>query len=84
MRRQQELSQKALALKQAASSGYDESAKLERLVVPLWPDAGEALGLSRNCTYHSARRGEIPTVRFGRVLRVPIAALRRMLETAGT
>ena len=60
----------------------DECTRLERLVVPLWPDAGQALGLSRNCTYDSARRGEIPTVRFGRVLRVPIAALKRLVESA--
>jgi hypothetical protein len=63
-----------------ATPHSDECAKLERLVVPLWPDAGQALGLSRNCTYDSAKRGEIPTVRFGRVLRVPIVALRRMVE----
>jgi hypothetical protein len=61
----------------------DECTKLEPLVVPLWPDAGQALGLSRNCTYDSARRGEIPTVRFGRVLRVQIAALRRLVNEVG-
>jgi excisionase family DNA binding protein len=61
----------------------DESTRLERMVVPLWPDAGQALGLSRNCTYDSARRGEIPTIRFGRTIRVPIAALKRLLESAG-
>jgi hypothetical protein len=58
----------------------DECVKLERLVVPLWPDAGQALGLSRNRTYESARQGEIPTIRFGRVLRVPIPALRKMVD----
>jgi excisionase family DNA binding protein len=56
---------------------------VERLVMPLWPDAGQALGLSRNATYEAARRGEIPTIRFGRLIKVPTAALRRMLENAG-
>jgi excisionase family DNA binding protein len=51
--------------------------------VPLWPDAGKALGLSRNHTYEAARAGEIPTVKFGRTIRVPLAALRKMLEDAG-
>jgi excisionase family DNA binding protein len=61
--------------------GHDGS--LEKLAVPLWPDAGKALGLSRNHTYDAARAGEIPTVKFGRTIRVPLAALRKMLEDAG-
>jgi excisionase family DNA binding protein len=61
--------------------GHD--ARLEKLAVPLWPDAGKALGLSRNHTYDAARAGEIPTVKFGRTIRVPLAALRKMLEDAG-
>ena len=56
---------------------------VEPLVMPLWPDAGQALGLSRNATYDAARRGEIPTIRFGKLIKVPTAALRRMLENAG-
>lgn len=41
--------------------------------------AGEWLGLSRSCAYEAAARGQIPTLRFGRRLRVPVAQLRRML-----
>jgi len=55
----------------------------EPLVIPLWPNAGQALGLSRNATYDAAKRGEIPTIRFGKLIKVPTAALRRMLENAG-
>ena len=51
--------------------------------MPLWPEAVRALGLSRNATYDAAKRGEIPTVRFGKLIKVPTAALRRMLENAG-
>jgi excisionase family DNA binding protein len=47
--------------------------------VDLWPTAGQALGIGRNTAYEAARRGEIPTVRCGRRLRVPTAALRRLL-----
>ncbi len=53
---------------------------LERPTAPLWPDAGQACGLGRNATYDAARRGEIPTLRFGRSLRVPPAALLAMLH----
>jgi excisionase family DNA binding protein len=61
--------------------GHDGS--LEKLAVPLWPDVGKALGLSRNHTYEAARSGEIPTIKIGRCLRVPLAALNEMLEDAG-
>ena len=52
------------------------------LVVPLWPHAGKALGLSRGSTYAAAERGEIPTIRIGRLLRVPVRSLEKMLERA--
>lgn len=47
--------------------------------VALWPDAGQLLGLGRSATYEAARRGEIPTLRFGRAVRVPTAALHQLL-----
>ena len=37
------------------------------------------VGLGRSSAYEAARRGEIPTIRFGRSLRVPTAKLRQML-----
>ena len=57
--------------------GHDGS--LEKLAVPLWPDAGKAFGLSRNHTYDAARTGEIPTIKIGHCLLVPLAALNKML-----
>jgi excisionase family DNA binding protein len=42
-------------------------------------DAGEALGISRGSAYEAAKNGQIPTIRIGRRLVVPTAALRRML-----
>jgi len=44
------------------------------------PQAGQMAGLSRNGSYAAAERGEIPTIRFGRLLRVPAAAWDRMLQ----
>jgi hypothetical protein len=35
------------------------------------PDAGKMAGLSRNGSYAAAQRGEIPTIQFGRLKRVP-------------
>jgi excisionase family DNA binding protein len=44
------------------------------------PEAGRLLGLNRNKAYAAAAAGEIPTIRFGRLLKVPKAALDRLLE----
>jgi len=38
--------------------------------------------LSRNGAYDAAARGEIPTIKIGRLLRVPIRALEAMLDRA--
>jgi len=43
------------------------------------PDAGALLGLGRSAAYSAAGSGQIPTLRLGRKLRVPTAALRRMV-----
>ena len=48
------------------------------------PEAGlRYFGLSRNAAYDAAARGEIPVVKIGRLLRVPVRALERMLDAAG-
>ena len=47
------------------------------------PEAGRILGIRRNASYDAARRGDIPTLRIGRLLRVPVVALERKLEEAG-
>jgi hypothetical protein len=38
------------------------------------PEAGAKLGLNRNASYGAAKRGEIPTIKIGRLLKVPKAA----------
>jgi Helix-turn-helix domain len=48
------------------------------------PEAGRKyFGLSRNGAYDAAARGEIPTIKIGRLLRVPVRALEKMLDRAG-
>jgi hypothetical protein len=48
------------------------------------PEAGKRyFDLGRNASYEAARRGELPTIKIGRRLRVPIVALERMLGEAG-
>lgn len=50
-----------------------------KATIPLWPDAGTLLGLSKNSTYAAAHRGDIPTLRFKSKFVVPVAPLLRML-----
>ena len=48
------------------------------------PTAGKRYyGLGRQASYEAAKRGDIPTIRVGKLLRVPIAAMDRKLESAG-
>jgi hypothetical protein len=48
------------------------------------PEAGALyFGLKPARAYQAAARGEIPTIRIGRLLRVPVAAMDRLLATAG-
>ena len=45
-------------------------------------EVAKVLGIGRNQAYEAARRGEIPSIRIGKRLLVPLAALERMLEEA--
>jgi hypothetical protein len=48
------------------------------------PEAGKRyFGLSRNASYDAAARGELPVIKIGRLLRVPVRALEQMLDQAG-
>jgi len=47
------------------------------------PEAGKRyFGLSRNSSYEAASRGEIPTIKVGRLLLVPVRAMDRKLDEA--
>ncbi|MSQ17763.1 MAG: DNA-binding protein [Dehalococcoidia bacterium] len=47
-------------------------------------EAAEVLGVGRNFAYELARVGKLPTIRLGRKVLVPRAALEKMLAGAGT
>jgi hypothetical protein len=49
------------------------------------PAAGrDYFGISRYASYQAASKGQIPTIRVGRLLRVPVQALEKMLDIAPT
>lgn len=46
-------------------------------------EAACLLGISRSSAFTAVRRGELPSLRIGRRLVIPRAALDKMLEVAG-
>ncbi len=42
-------------------------------------EAAKVLRIGRSAAYDAARRGELPTIRIGRILRVPRCRLEAML-----
>ena len=44
------------------------------------PEVAKVLRIGRNLAYELVARGEIPSVRLGRVIRVPRSSLERWLE----
>ena len=46
-------------------------------------EASEALGISRSLAYELVRLGEIPSLRLGRRIVVPVRALEDLVERAG-
>jgi hypothetical protein len=45
------------------------------------PKAGrDYFDLGRNAAYAAAKRGDLPTIRLGKILRVPVRALEQMLD----
>ena len=56
--------------------------KEEKLTLSV-PEAGKLyFNLGKQAAYAAAARGDIPTVRLGRVIRVPVRALEKMLDAA--
>jgi hypothetical protein len=48
------------------------------------PEAGaKYFGLSKNGSYDAAARGEIPFIEIGRLKRVPVVAMERLMEECG-
>jgi hypothetical protein len=48
------------------------------------PEAGRKyFGLSKNGSYLAAERGDFPTIKIGKLRRVPVRALEKILDEAG-
>ena len=47
-------------------------------------EMGKLLRIGRNAAYEAARRGDFPTMKIGRLIRVPKMAADKLLETGKT
>ena len=60
--------------------GLSLYATIDRRLCVTVPEAAEMLGVSRNFAYQLVREGKLPSIRFGKRILIPRAALERMLE----
>jgi excisionase family DNA binding protein len=66
----------------AGGAGAIESAPAAARLTLTVEEAAEALGISRASAYEAVRVKQIPSVRIGKRILVPKAALEKMLEAA--
>jgi len=64
--------------------GLSLCATIDRRLCVSVPEAAEMLGMSRNFAYQLVRAGKLPSIRFGKRILIPIAALERMMEQGVT
>lgn len=68
---------KILGMTHTEFTGVPDPAERPTLTVA---EAGRYLGLAKASAYEAVHRGQIPSIRVGRRLLVPTAALRRLLQ----
>ena len=66
--------------KDGGRGGLSSYATIDRRLCVTVPEAAEMLGISRNFAYQLVREGKLPSIRFGKRILIPIAALEKMLE----
>lgn len=59
------------------------STEKEELTLTI-PEVAKILRIGRTTAYEAVRTGQIPSLRFGRVIRVPRHALESLLSAQGT
>ena len=63
--------------------GLSSYATIDRRLCVTVPEAAEMLRISRNFAYQLVREGKLPSIRFGKRILIPIAALTKMVEEGG-
>lgn len=58
----------------------NQHSPIKQGTVPVWPTAAKRLGIGKNSAYEAVKSGQLPVIRIGRRLLVPLAALERLLD----
>ena len=69
--------------KGGGGSGLPRHDALDKRLCVTVPEAAAMLGISRNFAYQLVREGKLPSIRFGKRILIPIAALTKMVEEGG-
>jgi len=72
----------SLLVYEPARRSTEATMRPQRLTMTV-EEASEALGISRSLAYELVRRGEIPSLRLGRRIVVPVDALEDLVERTG-
>ena len=60
--------------------GLPRYANIDKRLCITVPEAAEMLGISKNFAYQLVREGKLPSIRFGKRILIPRAALEKILE----
>jgi excisionase family DNA binding protein len=60
------------------------AAAAQPLTISVLEAGRKYLGLGKHASYRAAARGEIPAIRVGGIMRVPVAAMERLLDRRST
>lgn len=80
MRNNSEKSNENKANGNGGGRGLQRNAVIEKRLCVTVPEAAAMLGISRNFAYQLVREGIIPSIRFGKRILIPRAALEKILE----
>ena len=63
--------------------GLSRYATIDRRLCVTVPEAAQMLVISRNFCYQLVRERKLPSIRFGKRILIPLAALEKMVEEGG-
>ena len=72
--------QKVESRRRGGRGGLSRYATIDRRLCVTVPEAAKMLGISRNFCYQLVREGKLPSIKFGKRILIPLAALEKMLE----
>ena len=80
---EQQFSDPVVERVKGVTTGWARSSQYDGNLICTVEEAGKLLGVSRATAYECAKTGQIPSLRFGKRIWIPRAALMKLLADAG-